>query len=83
MTSHYKKKPFSPNKSCYGRFQFYEFYHLYQVVHEFMNEALPPDFYQYCSSGMFYWVDGRTQESERTTPNNQFRCKVSVSMFRY
>jgi len=39
------------------------------VVHEFMNEALPPDFYQYCSSGMFYWVDGRTQESTWKHPH--------------
>ncbi|CAD7939699.1 unnamed protein product [Amoebophrya sp. A120] len=39
------------------------------VVHEFMNEPLPSDYYQYCSNGMFYWVDGRTQESTWKHPH--------------
>ena len=33
------------------------------VVHEFMNEKLPQNIYQYSSNGMVYWVDAKTQES--------------------
>ncbi|KAF4714565.1 hypothetical protein FOZ62_023242, partial [Perkinsus olseni] len=43
--------------------------HFVWISHEFMNESLPANYYQYTNAGMVYWVNAVTQESTWKHPH--------------
>mmetsp|Transcript_41209 Transcript_41209/g.89811 ORF Transcript_41209/g.89811 Transcript_41209/m.89811 type:complete len:568 (-) Transcript_41209:100-1803(-) len=54
--------------------------HYLWICHEFMNDPLPLNFYQYTSNGMTYWVDARTQESTWKHPHyNKYKKMLSTA----